>query len=128
MGYKDVAAEWFLVSEEKLRAASLFEELGHHDKAAEVYLKAGSSLDAAAHFVKAGHHDRTAEIYEKPVPISESWRAKLSAIRRKSPAFSKAWPGKERDLVGLQLLDCESGDLLEGGADLRRQYGGVATY
>ena len=48
------------MSEEKLRAASFFEELGHHDKAAEAYLKAGSSLDAAAQFVKAGHHDRAA--------------------------------------------------------------------
>ena len=63
LGRKDYAAEWFLLSKEKKRAAALFEELEQFPRAAEVYVELGSSLDAAQAFSKAGNFSRAGEIY-----------------------------------------------------------------
>ena len=65
LGHKDIAAEWFLLSDEKLRAAQLYKELGQHKKAADAFVKAGSSLEAASEFLEAGEFERAAEIYER---------------------------------------------------------------
>lgn len=65
LGHKDVAAEWFLLSDEKLRAAQIYKELRKHGKAAEAFLAAGSSLEAASEFIEAGRFDEAAEIYER---------------------------------------------------------------
>ena len=63
LGRKDYAAEWFLLSKEKKRAAALFEELEQYQRAAEVYVELGSKLDAAQAFLKARNFSRAGEIY-----------------------------------------------------------------
>src|SRR5512145_3088680 len=65
LGHKEVAAEWFLLSNDKLRAAQLYREIGKREKAAEAYVKAGASLEAAAEYLEAGKHGKAAEIYER---------------------------------------------------------------
>jgi len=63
MGRSDYAAEGFVLSGEKRRAAALFEEKEMYGRAAETYLAAGNGLHAAAAFAKAGQHLRAAETY-----------------------------------------------------------------
>ena len=60
MGHREIAAEWFVLSNEKLRAAQLYRELGKHDKAAEAFVKAGASLEAASEYLEAGKHGEAA--------------------------------------------------------------------
>ena len=79
MGHKEIAAEWFLESEEKLRAAQLFEELGLHDRSAQAYLKVGWTLDAATQFFEARDFAQAGELYER-----------AGSLLRAGVAFEKA--------------------------------------
>ncbi len=71
MGRKDYAAEWFVLANEKVRAARLFGEAGKLGRAAEMYLEAGSALEAAAMFGKAGNFERAGELYHPRWLLSE---------------------------------------------------------
>jgi tetratricopeptide (TPR) repeat protein len=97
LGHKEVAAEWFLLSNEKLRAAQLYRELGKREKAAEAYVKAGASLEAAAEYLEAGKHGKAAEIYERAGNL-----VRASESHERGGDFAKAGDCLKRQVTELE--------------------------
>lgn len=111
LGRKDYAAEWFLLGDEKRRAAQLFEEMGSFERAAEVHLDAGSSLDAAAAFARAGKHDRAAELYHQAQQFLRAAEAFEQAGDRSRAGESYERQLSESGVRGRHLAASEKAEL-----------------
>lgn len=97
LGHKEVAAEWFLLSNEKLRAAELYERAGDAREAAnlrgderlsggdalaaaEAVVRGGDLVRAAEAFESAGRFERASECYEKSeAPFARRPRLRFAA-------------------------------------------------